>query len=194
MFDWPDSISEVLAAGKGRRYYKKPYIEKKLTHINALITMSEIEARLRKAGIALPEIANPAGIYVPAIRFGGFVYTSGQLPLVDGVLMEQGGKGKVNEINQAQAAMAARVAALNALAAVKGAVGNLDVVEKVLKLTVFVASESFFTNQHIVANGASAVLYEAFGENGKHVRSAVGVAELPLDASVELELIMGCSG
>ena len=156
--------------------------------------MSEIEARLRKAGIALPEIANPAGIYVPAIRFGGFVYTSGQLPLVDGVLMEQGGKGKVNEINQAQAAMAARVAALNALAAVKGAVGNLDVVEKVLKLTVFVASESFFTNQHIVANGASAVLYEAFGENGKHVRSAVGVAELPLDASVELELIMGCSG
>ncbi len=156
--------------------------------------MSEIEARLRKAGIALPEIANPAGIYVPAIRFGGFVYTSGQLPLVDGVLMEQGGKGKVNEINQAQAAMAARVAALNALAAVKGAVGDLDVVEKVLKLTVFVASESFFTNQHIVANGASAVLYEAFGENGKHVRSAVGVAELPLDASVELELIMGCSG
>ena len=100
--------------------------------------MSEIEARLRKAGIALPEIANPAGIYVPAIRFGGFVYTSGQLPLVDGVLMEQGGKGKVNEINQAQAAMAARVAALNALAAVKGAVGDLDVVEKVLKLTVFV--------------------------------------------------------
>ena len=72
--------------------------------------------------------------------------------------------------------------------------GDLDVVEKVLKLTVFVASESFFTNQHIVANGASAVLYEAFGENGKHVRSAVGVAELPLDASVELELIMGCSG
>lgn len=156
--------------------------------------MSQIEAELQKAGVMLPEIASPAGIYVPALRFGSLVYTSGQLPLVDGELMEQGGKGKVNEINQAQAAMAARIAALNALAAVKGVIGDLDMIEKVLKLTVFVASESFFSNQHIVANGASAVLYEAFGENGKHVRSAVGVAELPLNASVELELIVGCLG
>jgi len=155
--------------------------------------MSEIETRLRKAGIVLPEIATPAGIYVPALRSGGLVYTSGQLPLVDGSLLEKGGRGKVNEINQAQAAIAARVATLNALAAVKGVVGSLDAVERVLKLTVYVASESFFSNQHIVANGASAVLYEAFGENGKHVRSAVGVAELPLDASVELELVVSCS-
>lgn len=156
--------------------------------------MSEIETRLHKAGIILPECASPAGIYIPALRFGNLVYTSGQLPLVDGVLMEQGGKGKVNEINQAQAAMAARVAALNALAALKKVVGNLDMIDTVLKLTVYVASESFFSNQHIVANGASAVLYEAFGENGRHVRSAVGVAELPMGASVELELIAGCSG
>jgi len=155
--------------------------------------MSEIEIRLRKAGIVLPEIALPAGIYVPALRSGGLVYTSGQLPFVDGSLLEKGGRGKVNEINQAQAAIAARVAALNALAAVKGVVGSLDAVERVLKLTVYVASESFFSNQHIVANGASAVLYEAFGENGKHVRSAIGVAELPLDASVELELVVSCS-
>lgn len=155
--------------------------------------MSEIEARLHKAGLKLPELPDPAGIYVPALRFGSFVYTSGQLPFVDGVLMEQGGRGKVSEVNQAQAAIAARVAALNALAAVKSVVQDLDSVEKVVKLTVFVASESFFTNQHIVANGASAVLYEAFGENGTHARSAVGVTELPLDASLELELVVGCS-
>lgn len=155
--------------------------------------MSEIESRLHKAGLELPEPPDPAGIYVPALRFGSFVYTSGQLPFVDGVLMEQGGRGKVNEVNQAQAAIAARVAALNALAAVKSVVQDFDSVERVVKLTVFVASESFFTNQHIVANGASAVLYEAFGENGTHARSAVGVAELPLDASLELELVVACS-
>ena len=154
--------------------------------------MSDVEERLKRAGMKLPEPASPAGIYVPAIQSGSFVYTSGQLPFVDGELVEQGGRGKVNEINQAQAALAARVAALNALAAVKSVVHDLDNVESALKLTVFVASESFFSNQHIVANGASAVLYEAFGENGRHVRSAVGVAELPLDASVELELIVGC--
>ena len=155
--------------------------------------MSEIETRLRRAGLRLPEPPAPAGIYVPALRFGSFVYTSGQLPFVDGVLMEQGGRGKVNELNQAQAAIAARVATLNALAAIKSVVQDLDRVERVLKLTVFVASESFFANQHIVANGASAVLYEAFGKNSTHARSAVGVAELPLDASLELELIAGCS-
>ncbi len=154
--------------------------------------MSKIEARLHKAGMTLPEIANPAGIYVPALRSGSLVYTSGQLPFVDGVLMEQGGRGKVNEINQAQAAIAARIATLNALAAIKSVVKDLDEVERILKLTVYVASESYFTNQHIVANGASAVVYEAFGENGRHVRSAVGVAELPLDASIELELIAAC--
>ena len=154
--------------------------------------MSEIEARLSRAGISLPETATPAGIYEPALRYGNLVYTSGQLPLIRGVLTEQGGKGKVNEINQAQAAIAARIAALNALAAIKNAVGSLDSIERILKLTVYVASESFFSNQHIVANGASAVLYEAFGENGKHVRSAVGVAELPMEASVELDLIAGC--
>ncbi len=154
--------------------------------------MSDVEERLKRAGMKLPEPASPAGIYVPAIQSGSFVYTSGQLPLVNGELYEEGGKGKVNEVNQMQAANAARIALLNALAAVKQVVGDLDSVKEVLKLTVFVASESFFTNQHIVANGASSVLYEAFGENGRHVRSAVGVAELPLDASVELELVVVC--
>ena len=154
--------------------------------------MSDVEERLKRAGMKLPEPANPAGIYVPAIQSGSFVYTSGQLPLVNGELYEEGGKGKVNEVNQMQAVNAARIALLNALAAVKQVVGDLDSVKEVLKLTVFVASESFFTNQHIVANGASSVLYEAFGENGRHVRSAVGVAELPLDASVELELVVVC--
>ncbi len=168
------------------------YINGRKVH-KILYIMSETEERLRKAGLALPDIANPAGIYVPALRFDNLVFTSGQLPFVGGVLIEQGGRGKVNEINQAQAAIAARVAALNALAAVKSVVHDLDNVEKILKLSVFVASESFFTNQHIVANGASAVLYEAFGANGKHTRSAIGVSELPLDASLELELVVGCS-
>ncbi len=154
--------------------------------------MSEVEERLKRAGMTIPEIASPAGIYVPAIQSGSFVYTSGQLPLVSGELYEKGGRGKVNEVNQMQAANAARIALLNALAAVRQAIGDLDSVKEVLKLTVYVASESFFTNQHIVANGASSVLYEAFGEKGRHVRSAVGVAELPLDASVELELVVVC--
>ena len=155
--------------------------------------MSEVEARLEKAGLFLPAQPAPAGIYEPAIRSGDFVFTSGQLPLVGGELsVEEGGKGKVNEINQALAAHAARLATLNALAAVKSVLGDLDKVERVVKLTVYVASESFFANQHIVANGASAVLYEAFGEQGRHARSAIGVAELPLDASVELELVVAC--
>ncbi len=155
--------------------------------------MSEVEARLEKAGLYLPAMPVPAGIYQPAIRSGDFVFTSGQLPLVEGELSAvNGGKGKVNEINQALAAHAARLATLNALAAVKSVLGDLDKVRQVVKLTVYVASESFFANQHIVANGASAVLYEAFGEGGVHARSAVGVAELPLDASVELELVVSC--
>lgn len=155
--------------------------------------MSEVEARLEKAGLFLPDQPAPAGIYEPAIRSGNFVFTSGQLPLAGGELSAgEGGKGKVNEINQALAARAARLATLNALAAVKSVLGDLDKVERVVKLTVYVASESFFANQHIVANGASAVLYEAFGEQGRHARSAIGVAELPLDASVELELVVAC--
>ncbi|HED31366.1 MAG TPA: RidA family protein [Prosthecochloris aestuarii] len=153
--------------------------------------MSLVEERLKKAGIILPEPAQPAGIYRSAVKYGNLVFTSGQLPLVNGVLCRPGGTGKVNEINQQDAADAARIALLNALAAVKSVAGSLDSVEQIVRMTVYVASEAFFSRQHIVANAASAVLYEAFAEKGRHARSAVGVAELPMDASVEIELIAG---
>jgi enamine deaminase RidA (YjgF/YER057c/UK114 family) len=155
--------------------------------------MSIIEENIVRAGYQLPQPAVPAGIYVPAVRCGDFVFTSGQLPLKEGKLIEPGGRGKVNEINQEHAAVASRFALLNALAAIKNVCGNLDNVDQIVKMTLFVASESFFSHQHIVANGASSLLKEIFGDKGIHTRSAVGVAELPLDASLELELIVLCS-
>ncbi|ABL65552.1 RidA family protein [Chlorobium phaeobacteroides] len=154
--------------------------------------MISIEEKIRDAGYTLPSFSAPAGMYIPAIRIGNLVFTSGQLPMKEGKLIVPGGKGKVNEINQQEAVQAAKTALLNALAAVKSVTGNLDLVERIVKLTVFVASESFFSNQHIVANGASSLLQELFGDQGFHVRSAVGVAELPLDASLEVELIVEC--
>lgn len=155
--------------------------------------MSHIEDNIQRAGFRLPPSAAPAGFYLPALRQGDLVYTSGQLPLQDGRLQEPGGKGKVNELNQQDAAGAAGTALLNALAAIKTITGSLDAVERIVKLTVYVASESYFSSQHLVANGASSLLVEFFGEKGRHVRSAVGVAELPFDASVELELIVACN-
>jgi len=155
--------------------------------------MSHIEDNIVRAGYRLPPPAAPSGLYLPALRHGDTLYTSGQLPLKEGRLAEPGGKGKVNEINQHDATAAAVTALLNALAAVKALIGSLDAVERIVKLTVFVASESYFSGQHLVANGPSNLLVEFFGEKGRHVRSAVGVAELPLDASVELELIVACN-
>ncbi|NTW56742.1 MAG: RidA family protein [Chlorobiaceae bacterium] len=155
--------------------------------------MSIIEEKIIRTGFQLPQPATPAGLYVPAIRCGDLVFTSGQLPLVDGKLIEPGGKGKVNEINQEHAAWASRIALLNALAAIKTVCGSLDNIEQVVKMTLFVASEMFFSHQHIVANGASSLLKEIFGEKGIHTRSAVGVAELPLDSSLEIELIVRCA-
>ncbi|NTW51382.1 MAG: RidA family protein [Chlorobiaceae bacterium] len=151
--------------------------------------MASIEELLNKSGLVLPAVAAPAGLYQPAIRIGELVYTSGQLPLVDGKLLEPGGKGRVGETSQDDAAKAARTAAINAVAALRSVVGSLDAVSRIVKLTVFVSSEQGFTNQHIVANGASSLIGEIFGDAGRHVRSAIGVAALPLDASVEVELI-----
>jgi len=154
--------------------------------------MAPFEESLRKSGIVLPAVAAPAGLYQPAIRIGDLIYTSGQLPLVDGKLQEPGGKGRVNELRQDEVAIAARTAALNAVAAIRSEAGSLDAVARIVKLTVYVSSEQGFTNQHIVANGASALIGEIFGDTGRHVRSAVGVAALPVDASVEVELVAFC--
>lgn len=143
-------------------------------------------ARLAELGIALPPVAAPVAAYVPAVRTGDHVYTSGQLSFVDGKLSLTGKVGA--EVLEADAKAAARTCALNALAAVDALVG-IDSVVRIVKVVGFVASAEGFTGQPGVVNGASEFLGEVFGDAGIHARSAVGVAELPLGASVEVELI-----
>jgi enamine deaminase RidA (YjgF/YER057c/UK114 family) len=151
--------------------------------------MASNEENLRRSGIVLPELPSPAGLYCPGMRAGDLIYTSGQLPLVDGKLIEPGGRGRVSEAREQEATIAARTAALNAIAVLRAVAGTLDAVANIVKLTVYVSSVDGFTNQHKVANGASGIFGEIFGELGRHVRSAVGVASLPIDASVEVEII-----
>lgn len=148
-------------------------------------------ARLAELNIALPPVAAPVASYVPAVRSGNHVYTSGQLPMVDGELAVTGkvSEGAEGIVRPADATGAARQCALNALAAVDALVG-IDSVVRIVKLVGFVASAPGFTGQPAVINGASDLLGEIFGEAGVHARSAVGVAELPLGASVELEMIV----
>ncbi|GAA1740917.1 Atu1372/SO_1960 family protein [Microcella frigidaquae] len=150
--------------------------------------MSAIEARLSELGISIPPVTKPVAAYVPAVATGNLVMTAGQLPFVDGALPATGKVGA--EVAAEDAAGYARTAVLNALAAVQGAIGSLDRVTRIVKVVVFVASEPDFTGQPAVANGASTVLGEIFDERGQHARSAVGVAVLPLDAPVEVELIV----
>lgn len=145
-------------------------------------------ARLAELGIELPPVAAPVAAYVPAIRVGNQVWTSGQLPFVDGELTATGKVG--GAVSPEDAAAAARTAALNAIAAAADVAGGIDEIRRILKVVVFVASAPDFTGQPAVANGASTLLGDVFGDAGQHVRSAVGVAALPLDAAVEVELIV----
>lgn len=146
-----------------------------------------VSARLEELGIELPEVAKPLASYVPAVRSGSLVYTSGQLPMQAGKLA---GTGKVGtDVTPEGGKALARICALNALAAVDSLVG-LDAVTRVVKVTGFVASATGFNGQPGVVNGASDLLAEVFGDAGGHARSAVGVSELPLDAPVEVELIV----
>jgi enamine deaminase RidA (YjgF/YER057c/UK114 family) len=142
---------------------------------------------LAEVGIELPGVAAPAGAYVPAVRSGSLVYTSGQVPLMDGRLAATGKVGA--EVSPEEAKRYARTCVLNALAAVDALVG-IDAVVRVVKVVGFVASAEGFTGQPAVINGASEALGEIFGDAGAHARSAVGVAELPLGAPVEVELIV----
>ena len=144
------------------------------------------EQRLADLGLALPPIAAPVAAYVPAVRSGNHVFTSGQLPTVEGSLVTTGKVGA--EVDAEQAKGLARICILNALAAVKGEVGDLAAVRRVVKVVGYVASAPDFTGQPGVVNGASELLGRIFGEAGQHARSAVGVAELPLGAPVEVEL------
>ena len=152
--------------------------------------MTPPTARLRELGISLPSVAAPAGAYVPARRSGSLVFTAGQVPFVDGVLAATGKVGA--EITPEQGYELARTCTLNALAAVDDLVG-LDAVAGVVKVVGFVASAPGFTGQPGVINGASELLGAVFGEAGRHARSAVGVAELPLGAPVEVELVVELS-
>ena len=156
------------------------------------MTASGPEARLAELGLTLPEVVRPLAAYVPAVRTGSYVYVSGQLPMVNGELPATGKVGA--EVDVAQAKALARVCALNALAAVASVTGSLDAVRRIVKVTGFVASAPEFTQQAQVINGASELLIEVFGEAGRHARSAVGMAVLPLDAPVEVELIAEVRG
>jgi enamine deaminase RidA (YjgF/YER057c/UK114 family) len=148
------------------------------------MTATENLARL---GLELPPVATPVGQYLPATVSGGVAYTSGQLPLLGGVLHATGKVGA--EVTVEDAAKCAELAALNALAAVAHVAGGLDNIKRIGKVLVFVASDPTFTDQAVVANGASELLGNIFGENGRHARSAVGVAVLPKNSPVEVELI-----
>jgi len=147
--------------------------------------------RLIEMGLALPEVAAPLASYIPAQRSGNMVYTSGQLPLVDGELIATGKVGA--DVDQETAIECARVCALNALAAIVSVVGDIDRVTQVVKVVGFVASAPDFTGQPAIINGTSDLLGEIFGEAGVHARSAVGVAALPKDAPVEVEMIVEIS-
>lgn len=144
--------------------------------------------RLLELGLVIPEVAKPVASYVPSTISGNLVFTAGQLPFIDGKMPATGKVGA--EVDAADAATMARTAVLNALAAVETSIGSIDRITKIVKLVVFVASEPGFSGQPAVANGASDTLVDIFGEIGRHARSAVGVAVLPLDAPVELELIV----
>jgi len=150
--------------------------------------MGQVEQRLAELGLALHEVAAPVAAYVPAVRDGVHVLTSGQLPFVGGKLPLSGKVGA--EVTAEDAKELAQVCALNALAAVKSVIGDLDKVEEVVKVVGFVASAPDFTGQPGVVNGTSELLGKVFGEQGVHARSAVGVAVLPLDAPVEVELMV----
>ena len=149
--------------------------------------MTDVRARLAELGLELPDVVPPVAAYVPAVRSGDLVFTSGQLPMVEGSLAAVGKVGAL--VTPEQAKELARTCALNALAAIEALVG-LDSVVRIVKVVGFVASTPDFTGQPAVVNGASELLGDVFGDAGEHARSAVGVAALPLDAPVEVELVV----
>lgn len=154
--------------------------------------MSAAEDRLAELGLAVPEVAKPVAAYVPAVVSGDLVFTSGQLPMKNGELMVTGKVG--GEVSVEEAVACAQQCALNAIAAVKSMVGDLDRVAQVVKVVAFVASTPDFTGQPGVANGASELFGTVFGDAGVHARSAVGVPVLPLDAPVEVEIVVRVAG
>lgn len=151
--------------------------------------ISVVEARLADLGITLPDVVPPVASYVPAVVTGSHVYTSGQLPFIGGKLTASGKVGAADGVDAATAASLAATCAVNALAAIKSQIGDLDRITRIVKVVGFVASDPSFTGQPGVINGASELLGAVLGDAGVHARSAVGVAVLPLDSPVEVEVI-----
>ncbi|MBC9783917.1 RidA family protein [Heliobacillus mobilis] len=147
-----------------------------------------IEAKLQEMGLTIPDAPKPVAAYVPAIKVGDYVYTSGQIPFVNGELKHKGKVGK--DVTPEQAYEAAKICCLNCLSVIKGQIGNLDQIKQIVKVVGFVNSAPGFQGQPGVVNGASELLGRVFGDKGQHARSAVGVNELPLDAAVEVEMIV----
>jgi enamine deaminase RidA (YjgF/YER057c/UK114 family) len=150
--------------------------------------MSAVEDRLADLGLTVPEVVPPVAAYVPVVRQGDLVFTSGQLPMVDGALPATGKVGA--EVDADTAKALAQACALNAIAAIRSEIGDLDAVTRVVKVVGFVASDPHFTGQPGVVDGASELFVKAFGDKGIHARSAVGVTALPLDAPVEVEVVV----
>jgi enamine deaminase RidA (YjgF/YER057c/UK114 family) len=150
--------------------------------------MSTPEEKLAELGLSVPEVAKPVAAYVPAVRSGNYVFTSGQLPMKSGELMATGKVG--GEVTLEEAVACAQQCALNAIAAVRAEVGDLSLVRRIVKVVAFVASTPDFTGQPQVANGASELFGKVFGDAGVHAQSAVGVPVLPLDAPVEVEILV----
>jgi len=147
-----------------------------------------IEEKIKELGFELPEAAKPLAAYIPAKRIGNLVMTSGQVPLVDGKLKYAGKIGV--DVSEEEGQKAAEICALNCLAAIKGVIGNLDKIDEVVKLTVFVNNQDGYSAQPKIANGASELIGKIFGEKGLHARSAIGVSGLPINAPVEIEMIV----
>ena len=150
------------------------------------------EDKLKELGIAVPDAPKPVAAYVPAVKIGDYVYTSGQIPFVAGELKYKGKVGK--EVSLEEGYEAARVCAINCLAALKSVIGSLEQVEKIVKVVGFVNSAPGFAERPKVINGASELFGNVFGKAGEHARSAVGVSELPIDAAVEVEIIVKVKG
>ena len=146
-----------------------------------------IEQKIAELGIEIPDAPAPLAAYIPALLSGNMVFTAGQLPMVNGQLLYEGKVGF--DVSLEEAVQAAEACAINCLSVIKAVAGNLDKIRRIVKVTVFVNSADGFIKQPQVANGASELLVKIFGENGKHVRSAVGVNELPINAPVEIEMI-----
>ncbi len=147
-----------------------------------------IDEKLSELGITLPEAAAPAAMYVPVRQAGNILFVSGQIPVSGGKPVYTGKAGGERSLEEAKSA--ARLCAINILAAVKNHLGSLDKVRNVLKLQIFVNSAAGFAQQHLVANGASELIAEVFGDAGRHARTAVGVPELPMDVTVEVEAMI----